>query len=704
MGGIGKSVLTAAVVRDDEVRSAFPAGIFWISLGQTPDVLTRQADLYWLLTREKGGFADAQQGRIALQEALRGRSCLVVLDDVWRLADAEAFNVVDADARLLLTTRDAAIVKGIGAREHEVDRLDRPASRRLLAQTAGIAEESLPAEADAIAEECGDLPLALALAGGMIEGRADMWSLVLEALRTADWEQINRDFAGYPYPDVFAAIEASVNALGADRERYLDLAIFPEDVPIPEAALKTLWADLKPLQVRTLVTRFRDRSLARLDADNRLTLHDLQRDFVRKRASDLPARHVRLVEAYRSQCQNGWASGPDDGYFFRFLPHHLAAAGRRDELKALLADYAWIEAKLKATDVQSVISDYDLVANEPDLSLVQRALRLSIPALSRDWTHLPSQLIGRLREIDEPRIRALLEKASAGPGTAWLCPQTASLTAPGPLLQTFEGHTDAVTALAVLPDGRALSGSSDSTLRLWDLQTRRKPPARGPHGRGRSRLAVLPDGRALSGSQDGTLRLWDLQSGESRVLTGHTNGVTALAVLPDGGAPSPALWTRPCGCGTCRAATAAPSRATRAGSGRWRCCPTAAPSPALRTAPCGCGTCRAAKAARSRATRAGSRRWRCCPTAGAPSPALRTTPCGCGTWRAGEQPPAHGPHGRGHGGGGAARRRRALSGSEDRTLRLWDLQTRRKPRARGPHGRGQRGGGAARRPARPLRL
>ena len=214
------------------------------------------------------------------------------------------------------------------------------------------------------------------------------------------------------------------------------------------------------------------------------------------------------------------ASGPDDRYFFSFLPHHLATAGRRDELKALLADYAWIEAKLKATDVQSVISDYDLIANEPDLNLVQRALRLSIPALSRDRRHLPSQLIGRLLEIDESRIRALLEKANAGPGTAWLCPQTASLASPGPLLQTFTGHTGAVWALALLPDGRALSASDDGTLRLWDLATGESRVLEGHTGTV-SALAVLPDGRALSGSSDGTLRLWDLESGESRVLKGQ---------------------------------------------------------------------------------------------------------------------------------------------------------------------------------------
>ena len=125
-----------------------------------------------------------------------------------------------------------------------------------------------------------------------------------------------------------------------------------------------------------------ERSLMSREEDRHDRLHDLYHDYLRATSDDIPAAHGRFIEAYRSRCADGWASGPNDGYFFQFLPHHLAAAGRRDELQALLADYDWIEAKLKATDVQSVISDYALVANEPDLSLVQRALRLSIPALS----------------------------------------------------------------------------------------------------------------------------------------------------------------------------------------------------------------------------------------------------------------------------------------------------------------------------------
>ncbi|MBI1881388.1 MAG: hypothetical protein HYR94_24680, partial [Chloroflexi bacterium] len=45
MGGVGKSVLAAALARDAEVRRAFPDGVFWLTLGQEPALTTRQAQL-----------------------------------------------------------------------------------------------------------------------------------------------------------------------------------------------------------------------------------------------------------------------------------------------------------------------------------------------------------------------------------------------------------------------------------------------------------------------------------------------------------------------------------------------------------------------------------------------------------------------------------------------------------------------------------
>ena len=105
----------------------------------------------------------------------------------------------------------------------------------------------------------------------------------------------------------------------------------------------------------------------------------------------------------------------------------------------------------------------------------------------------------------------------SGPGRVWLRPRFSSLTPPGgPLRQILVGHTGSVEAVAFLPDGsRALSGSSDNTLRLWDLASGETLRTLEGHTSGVSAVAVLGDGsRALSGSSDNTLRLWDLASGE----------------------------------------------------------------------------------------------------------------------------------------------------------------------------------------------
>jgi len=42
MGGIGKSVLAAALAYDSEIRQAFPDGIYWLTVGQKPSLLDLQ--------------------------------------------------------------------------------------------------------------------------------------------------------------------------------------------------------------------------------------------------------------------------------------------------------------------------------------------------------------------------------------------------------------------------------------------------------------------------------------------------------------------------------------------------------------------------------------------------------------------------------------------------------------------------------------
>jgi apoptotic protease-activating factor 1-like protein len=131
--------------------------------------------------------------------------------------------------------------------------------------------DKLPPEAAEVAKECGYLPLALAMIGTMIRLRPTAWKDALRRLKSADLEAIKRAFPGYPYPDLLRAIEVSVDGLeSADRERYLDLTVFPEDQPIPEEALRVLW-NLDDADTRDCMTHLVARSLATwvTDSDKR---------------------------------------------------------------------------------------------------------------------------------------------------------------------------------------------------------------------------------------------------------------------------------------------------------------------------------------------------------------------------------------------------------------------------------------------------
>jgi len=94
-----------------------------------------------------------------------------------------------------------------------------------------------------------------------------------------------------------------------------------------------------------------------------------------------------------------------------------------------------------------------------------------------------------------------------------------------------------ILAVAFSPDGtRLASGSTDTTVRLWDTTGDRDPMTLQKHTGPTNVLAFSPDGKMLaSGSTDKTVQLWDTTTGEPRAtLTGHLNGITALAFSPDG--------------------------------------------------------------------------------------------------------------------------------------------------------------------------
>ncbi|MBW4478464.1 MAG: hypothetical protein KME54_16760 [Tolypothrix brevis GSE-NOS-MK-07-07A] len=586
MGGIGKTVLATALARDEEVRRAFPDGVIWITFGQTPQILTLQSDVVEALGDKQASFTEINSGKTQLRKLLTDKACLLILDDVWNLEHVSAFNVLEKRSQMLITTRDAGIITGLGAEEYQLSILNQQQALDLLADWANQAVDKLPPIALEVAHECGYLPLALSIVGAMMRGKpTNRWQNVLEKLRCADLDKIRQQFPDYPYPDLLKAIQVSVEALEPEkRERYLDFAVFPEDTPIPEAVLQTFWEPLglNKFDTEDVINKLVSKSLASWDEKGNLSLHDLQFDYVRKQIPPTPLKkggydleipqtsqdmrsyekdgyisntplkrgspqaggsyalsslHDRLLNAYTQKYPNGWHSLENDGYIFQNLAHHLIKAGRATELQQLLLDFRWLQAKLDNSNINELIADYNLLPEDANLQLLQRTLLMSGHVLAKDKRLLPGQFWGRLQCFPTSEIQQLLQQAKQNK-TTWLRPLTASLTRPdGNLIRTLTGHTESVNTIAFSVDGKYLiSGSDDSKLKVWDWQTGVEVRALTGHTHSVTAIALSVDGKYLiSGSSDSTLKVWDWQTGvEVRTISGHTDRVNAIALSVDG--------------------------------------------------------------------------------------------------------------------------------------------------------------------------
>jgi WD40 repeat protein len=94
------------------------------------------------------------------------------------------------------------------------------------------------------------------------------------------------------------------------------------------------------------------------------------------------------------------------------------------------------------------------------------------------------------------------------PGGGGLCLWDLEAARP---VREYAGHQGPVACVAFSPDGRALSGGSDQTVRLWDVAGGQELCCLKGHAGSVEAVAFSPDGRrAASASRDGTVRLWQL--------------------------------------------------------------------------------------------------------------------------------------------------------------------------------------------------
>lgn len=109
------------------------------------------------------------------------------------------------------------------------------------------------------------------------------------------------------------------------------------------------------------------------------------------------------------------------------------------------------------------------------------------------------------------------------------------------------GHSKAVLALAISPDGQTLvSGSDDDTIKILNLKTGEEISTIKANSRTVLSVAISPDQQmVVSGSSDSRVRLWNLKTGECiKTLATHAYRVSSVAISQDGYTVASSSWDK----------------------------------------------------------------------------------------------------------------------------------------------------------------
>lgn len=254
IAGIGKTTVARRIGQLSFLRYVFPDGVFWTTVGpphtrSAPDFRDHVRNQLQRWARGLDISVEDHPGLPALRNRLRedmhGQKVLLIIDDVWRLEDADHFTLGGPESAALITTRSTEIAQDL-SRSSSPDaagrhvRLGKLSPEASLSLFAAIAPEAIDRDSDLVRRLCERLeyhPLGVALAARRVRSTvSDLSTEELDTLIVKGSERLNlvkarseapRNFSGPP--TVRALVELSVKDLPRPvQDRFAMTSVFGE--------------------------------------------------------------------------------------------------------------------------------------------------------------------------------------------------------------------------------------------------------------------------------------------------------------------------------------------------------------------------------------------------------------------------------------------------------------------------------------------
>ncbi|CAO2202871.1 unnamed protein product [Urochloa humidicola] len=236
MGGMGKTTLAQLIYHDPDVQKHFEL-CKWVCVSDDFDVFVIANKI---CNSSEKNLEEAQK---KLQEELKGKRYLIVLDDVWN-EDAHKWEKLKASLQLgangcvvLTTTRKKRVAEIMGDKveAHHIERLDNEFIKQIIVAKAFTQErkQELVDLVDSVVERCAGSPLAANALGSVLRGKisSEEWNAVL-----------SKSIAHNKEDQILPILKLSYDDLPSHMKQcFAFCAVFPKDYEIRVEKLIQLW-------------------------------------------------------------------------------------------------------------------------------------------------------------------------------------------------------------------------------------------------------------------------------------------------------------------------------------------------------------------------------------------------------------------------------------------------------------------------------